>query len=361
MTLKSIFAILILTPATGCFAQKTLHYADSIRKSSGIPELCYAVVTDDKILEIAALGTHAINVSDTATLMDRFHIGSNTKAMTAFVIAKYVETGALNWDDYFFDLFPEWKAQSRPEYFNITLQDLLCHRARIQPFQGEDDPPIPPFSGTKQEQRTAFGKLVLTLPPVIFDTLLSYSYSNAGYTLAALMLEKVTQKSWEDLVEKVFNQDLHLNIRFSWPDNQTQQDTWGHSFENNQLIPVPSTTAYHLDYTEPAGDINITLTDYIKFIQLNLLGLEGHDNYLKAATYHFIHYGMDDYSFGWFNIHENGREFSTHSGTAGTYYTISTIDKNKYIGYIIFTNAFSEATVNGTRLLLRKLKQEYGS
>jgi CubicO group peptidase (beta-lactamase class C family) len=281
--------------------------------------------------------------------------------MTAFAIAKYVEKGQLKWSTRFFDVFPEWKNSSKPEYHNISLQDLLSHRARIQPFQGENDPVIPDFQGTPQQKREAFGKFVLTLEPVKIEAAHKFVYSNAGYTLAALMLEKATNMSWEQAVDKVYKQDLKLNVKLSWPDNQTRKDTWGHSFENGKMVPVPSTIDYHLDYTEPAGDINIEIRDYAKFIQLNLKGLEGHDNYLKSSTYDFIHKGIEDYSLGWFNIYEDGKSFSTHSGTAGTYYSLVAIDRKKQIGYIIFINCFDQDTVNSVRLLMRKLKKNYGS
>ena len=343
------------------FAQNHVQYADSIRVSNAIPELSYAIVSGDKILEINALGVHSVDLKDAATLNDRFHIGSNTKAMTAFVIAKYVEKGKLKWSTKFFDLFPDLKKTSKPDYYNITLEELISHQARIQPFQGENDPAVPDFKGTHQEKRNQFGKFVLTLDPAKIDSEHKYIYSNAGYTLATMMLEKVTGKSWEQLIDQVFNKDLKLDVKLSWPENQIAKDTWGHSFENNKLIPVPSNTDYHLDYTEPAGDINIKLTDYIKFIQLNIKGLQGHDNYLKASTYHFIHKGIEGYSLGWFNSYDDNKDFSTHSGTAGTYYTIAAIDRRDFIGYIIFTNSFNESTVNGVRLLMRKLKKDYGS
>jgi len=342
------------------FAQNHVQYADSIRVSNAIPELSYAVVSGDKILEINALGVHSVDLKDAATLNDRFHIGSNTKAMTAFVIAKYVEKGKLKWSTKFFNLFPDLKKTSKPDYYNITLEELISHQARIQPFQGENDPAVPDFKGTNQEKRNQFGKFVLTLDLAKIDSEHKYIYSNAGYTLATMMLEKVTRKSWEQLIDQVFNKDLKLDVKLSWPENQIAKDTWGHSFENNKLIPVPSNTDYHLDYTEPAGDINIKLTDYIKFIQLNIKGLQGHDNYLKASTYHFIHKGIEGYSLGWFNSYEDNKDFSTHSGTAGTYYTIAAIDRRDFIGYIIFTNSFNESTVNGVRLLMRKLKKDYG-
>lgn len=359
LKMRKITTIIFLFIATICFGQKTIQFADSIRKAYNIPEISYAVIDDKSTLEIAALGRHSIDLPDTATLNDRFHLGSNTKAMTAFIIAKYVEKGKLNWTTKFFDVFPEWKESSSAEYANITLQDLLSHKAGIQPFQGEDDPLIPEFSGTKGEKRKQFGRFVLTLNPVRIDEQTPFVYSNAGYTLATLMLEKRTGKSWEQLVDKVFNRDLNLNVKFSWPENQKQKDTWGHNSENGTLVSIPSTVDYHLDYTEPAGDLNIKLTDYVKFIQLNLQGLKGQNNYLRSETYNFIHRGVENYSLGWFNVYENGKELSVHSGTAGTYYTIVHIDRQKNIAYIIFTNSFNNETQQGVRLLMRKLKENY--
>lgn len=137
--MRKITTIIFLFTSTICFGQKTIQFVDSIRKAYNIPEISYAVIDNKSTLEIAALGKHSIDLADTATLKDRFHIGSNTKAMTAFIIAKYVEKGKLNWTTKFFNVFPEWIENSKPEYANITLQDLLSHRAGIQPFQGEND------------------------------------------------------------------------------------------------------------------------------------------------------------------------------------------------------------------------------
>lgn len=358
--MKIAIAAFFLLSATCGLAQKTVYFADSIRKAYHIPEINYAVVDANSTLEIAALGRHSIALPDTATLNDRFHIGSNTKAMTAFIIAKYVEKGKLKWTTKFFEVFPEWKKKSKTAYATITLQDLLSHKAGVAPFQGENDPEIPAFKGTNPQKRKQFGAFVLTIDPVKMDENTPFIYSNAGYTLATLMLEKVTAKSWEQLVEEELNKKLKLNVQLSWPENQKYKDTWGHSFENGKLQPIPSIFDYHLDYTEPAGDINMRLTDYIKFIQLNLQGLSGQNNYLAPATYQFIHKGIKNYSLGWYNIYENGHELSTHSGTVGTYYTIAHIDRLKNKAYLIFTNSFSPDTQQGVRLLMRKLKENYG-
>ncbi len=103
------------------------------------------------------------------------------------------------------------------------------------------------------------------------------------------------------------------------------------------------------------------MKDYAKFIQLNLQGLKGYNNYLTAKTYQFIHRGIENYALGWYNIYENGKELSTHSGTAGIYYTLVHIDRINGKAYLIFTNSFNADTQQGVRLLMRKLKENYGS
>ena len=59
----------------------------------------------------------------------------------------------------------------------------------------DNDPEIPPFKGTNPSKRKQFGQFVLTLEPAKIDSTQKFVYSNAGYTLAALMVEKVTNKS----------------------------------------------------------------------------------------------------------------------------------------------------------------------
>lgn len=134
--MKFFTTVLLLVATKLCLGQQTVQYADSIRKAYSIPEVSYAIINSHSTLEIASLGRHSVHLPDTATVEDRFHIGSNTKAMTAFIIANYVEKGKLKWNTKFFDVFPEWKQNSLPQYVNITLLDLLSHKAGIQPFQG---------------------------------------------------------------------------------------------------------------------------------------------------------------------------------------------------------------------------------
>lgn len=179
-------------------AQNLKKIADSLRVENNIPEIGFAVISPDSILEINVSGYHRIDIQNEKTkakLSDYFHLGSDTKAITGFVAACLIKNNKIKWTTKFFDLFPDWKKQSNPAYYAVTLSDLLSHRARIQPYtSGLEYAELPEFKGDKSEQRKQFSKYLLKEKPVK-DTTAIYHYSNADYTIAALMLEKVTGKT----------------------------------------------------------------------------------------------------------------------------------------------------------------------
>jgi CubicO group peptidase (beta-lactamase class C family) len=67
-------------------------------KSFGLPAVAAAAVKDGKILAVGAVGTRRIDAATPVTLQDRFHIGSDTKAMTSLLAAILVEEGKLRWN-----------------------------------------------------------------------------------------------------------------------------------------------------------------------------------------------------------------------------------------------------------------------
>ena len=187
-------------------AQDLQKFSDSLMIKYNIPELAYSVISVDSILELQTLGFHRAdlkNQQSKATILDYFHLGSNTKAITGFIAAYLVEENKIKWTTKFFDLFPSWKKQSNPAYYEITLADLLSHRAKIQPYtSGLEFQELPEFVGNKSEQRKQFSKYLLFEKPVKNKEKV-YNYSNAGYSIAALMLEKVSGKTWEQLTKQI--------------------------------------------------------------------------------------------------------------------------------------------------------------
>lgn len=359
---RIIATIFVLVTFQTVKSQDLRNFADSLLSTNQIPELGFAVISPDSILELKTLGFHRADLKNEQTkakLSDYFHLGSNSKAITGFVAAYLVENNKIKWTTKFFDLFPAWKKKSNSSYYDITLAELLSHRAKIQPYtSGLEFQELPDFKGSKSEQRKQFAKYLLIEKPVKNKAAI-YNYSNAGYSIAALMLEKVTGLSWEQLTKETMLKLVKVDVQFGFPNKFDIDQPYGHWIENDSLKALPPTIDYDLALAEPAGDISMTLPDYSKFIQLNLKGLSGQNNILKATSYNFIHFGLKDYSIGWGNFNKANKQLSEHSGSAGTFFCYTLIDKEKQLAYIIIANSATQQTQKGIFKFLDMLKEKY--
>ncbi len=339
-----------------------LRYAQEIRLAYDIPEIAFAAVSSDGVIESGCIGVRIAGTPAKAAMSDRFHIGSNTKAVTGLIAALLVKENKVGWKTRFFDLLPDMKPGSNPAYADVALVDLLSHRARIRPFMEGSDFPNPletRFKGGVASQRRQFVRWVLTLDPV--ESKEPYTYSNAGYSAAAVMLEKASGKTWEELVTDLGDR-IGIRFGFSWPNLGDSSQPWGHWGTDKGLIPTPPDDYYRLNWVEPAGDLNIDLGDYIRFVQLQLQGLQGRNDLLTKEEFEFLHFGIPDhYAIGWgWGVNAQGHHVSAHNGSAETFisyvYIIREIDR----AYIILVNSGGEKADKGVAEMLKKLLEEFG-
>lgn len=353
---KVIFLLLTLT-IQATQAQTIDLQIEQIRQAHDIPQLTYAVITQDSILSLGTSGTHkSTDTRSNASLVDYFHLGSNSKAITAFIAATFVQKGLISWNTTYFDLYPEVKKQAKPAYYKATLADFLSHRAGVQAYtNGTERLALPSFTGTKQQQRTAFSQFVLTQDPI--ETKEAYFYSNAGYSIAASMLEKVTNKSWETLVQEILGDELDLNYVIGWPNRNLENQPWGHALSEGELTPVPPTFEYNLSLIEPAGDLSMTVFSYIKYIQLNLAGLAGVNNALSATLYRDIFSTKYPYALGWVSTKKNEQVQYEHAGSDGTFFSYCLIDATNHKAYILLANSGTPQAQEGVAEALKVLRQ----
>ena len=93
----------------------------------GLPALAAAVAKKGEIVAAGAVGTRQAGADIPVTVNDRFHIGSDTKAMTALLAAMLVEQGKLRWKSTTAEVFPEFVAGMDPGFATVTLEQLLSH------------------------------------------------------------------------------------------------------------------------------------------------------------------------------------------------------------------------------------------
>ncbi|MEO6174638.1 MAG: serine hydrolase domain-containing protein [Flavobacterium circumlabens] len=356
--MKRIFAFaLSLSFFTTFYGQKNSSFADSIRIKHKIPELAYAVVSSDSVLEIQALGYQRFNTSYKAKIDDRFRLGSLTKTVTSYIATLLVKEGKIKWDTKFFDLYPELKSKSNPAAYDFTLQDFLTFRANLDTWSyGNETPTQKEIKGNNQQQRYQFIEWFFQQKPIVEKQ--EIYWSNPSYVAAGLMLEKATGKTYETLVQEL-GKSLNIAFDFGQPNLKDKNQPWGH---DENLKPEKPALNYKLNWLSSAGNVNVSLPDYCKFAQLQLNGLLGKSKRLTAEEFNNMHFGFSEFSFGWESEtkEKSTLKYSFHNGNPGTFLTKVYLCPAINKAFVIFANVQSEEADKGLMLLLGQLQKQYG-
>ncbi|NML21389.1 beta-lactamase family protein [Pseudoflavitalea sp. G-6-1-2] len=351
---RVIVTLLLLIAAQRSHSQSLRSTAERIRLKYHIPELGYAVVAADTVYEINLSGYKKAGSLQKAASGDRFRIGSNTKAITGVLAAMLVHKGIISWETKFFDLFPELRSQSDTAYYNMNLLQMLSMRSPLPGYTYTNEEPRPEqFSGDNIAQRLAFFTWALKQPPVIKPDM---NLTNMGYVGAGLMLERATHQSYEELVAALGAQ-LHISFGLDNPNNSDSLQTWGH---NAQLIPDPPGAHYKLNWLCAAGNINISLGDYVKYLQWIQAGLKGQLSELTKTDFEFLLFGQPSFSIGWFNREDkNGNKIAWNFGNPGTFLSDVQIDTSNNIAFVIFANAQTPEAEKGLAVLHAAIEKKY--
>lgn len=172
-----------------------------------LPALAAAVVQDGKIVASGAVGTRRAGAAIPVTINDRFHIGSDTKAMTALLAAMLVEENKLRWDSTVAEVFPELSATMTLGFRRVTLEQLLSHTSGIP----SDNQAFGNLLAKSLSQEGNLDEMRYWLvrqwskQPLATKPGTRFAYANMNYVLAGAMLERLSGKTWDELItERIF-------------------------------------------------------------------------------------------------------------------------------------------------------------
>ncbi len=268
-----------------------------LRQKFDVPAIAGAIVTSRGLERCAVAGVRKRGTDVAVTTNDLWHLGSDTKAMTATLAAVLVEAGKLEWDATITDLSPELATALHPAATNLTLKHLLAHRAGLPANLKWGS-----FTrGSVQEQRLQVVREALAKKPESAPGE-RYHYSNLGYVVAGALLERVTGQAWEEAMrERVFRPLGMTSVGFGGTGTPGQLDQpWPHG-RGGQPQRANGPAVDNPPVLSPAGRVHCTLSDWAKFIADQLRGVRGEPALLKKASYEFLQtppFG-GDYTLGW--------------------------------------------------------------
>jgi CubicO group peptidase (beta-lactamase class C family) len=347
---------------------------DPIRQKYDLPALAGAIVTSKGLSAVGAVGVRKYGTDTRVTINDQFHLGSDTKAMTATLLATLVEEGKLSWNSTLEQVLPELAPKMNPAYRKVTLEQLLAQRAGLsdeswpkgKSFRDVHDLPGPP-----REQRAAYVAMVLSEPPVN-EPGSTFLYSNRNYAVAGAIAEKIANDSWESLMQKrIFNPLGMQTCGFGAMGTPGKTDPkkidqpWQHTVLTLGVHkPIePGPLADNPPAIGPAGTVHCSIVDWGKFITAHLRGKQGEKGILKPETFKRLHtppFG-GDYGFGWLMADRSwaGGRALNHAGSNTQNFAIVWMAPAKDFAVLIMTNQAGGDTFNACDATAAALIQHF--
>jgi CubicO group peptidase (beta-lactamase class C family) len=325
----------------------------------GLPSIAVTLMNSGAIYLQEIVGTRVIAQSDLVTLNDYYHIGSCSKSVLSVMAAKLIEQGKIGWQTPFFEVFPEFLQDARPDYAEITLEDLMLCRAGILAFTNADKESLPDFDASVSNKRQAFIRYLLKQPPASEKSECKFKqlYSNASYTMASAMLERVSGLSYEQLVKFTLEEGMNIPVHIGWPHSISPEQPWGHIIKSKTEIEIMGPRHDYVipELLTPAGDLSMTSIGFANYTQLHLKGLRKEDNYISSQSYENIHFGYKGFSLGVGNGRYRNTRYSGMDGSAGTFFCRSIIVPESDFAFTLMINAASN---NGTSAAAEWLTQK---
>ncbi len=279
---------------------------DDMVAKHGVPGLAAVVLQGDRIVALGAGGVRKSGASERITVSDQFLICSGTKAMTATLAAMAVERGELSWATTVGEMLSARGTRIDPGWEPVTLAQLLEHRAGAP----DDTQYLWKIlrlhllsNATPSEKRRELIYDVLSRPPVYLPGS-RFLYTSLDYFMVSAMLERVTGRPWEDLIQDWLWRPLGIATGgFGTPGTPgTIDQPWGHwggfdfaSYKPGEPVP-PGSFWGRLGgepFYAPAGTARMTIADWAKFIELHLRGDPGnphrHEVLLGPDSFAVLH------------------------------------------------------------------------
>ncbi len=318
---------------------KLKQLLEPIATKHGLPALAGGLVTVNGLQKAAVTGVRKAGGRTPATLADLWHLGSDTKAMTASLVSLLVEEGKLQWEDPLATVLPKISALRKADLGKVTVSQLLHHTAGL--------PANLKWAELQAKARRVTDQREAALEEALRTPLLTapgstFLYSNTGYVLAGLIVEKLTGKAWEDVMQQRLFTPLGMrSAGFGGIGKPGKEDQpWPH-LENGTPVPTNGPAADNPPVMGPAGTVHATLEDWAKFIADHLRGARGEKALLKPATYEMLHKpGLNDYAMGWIAVSRPwaGGIALTHSGDNTMNHCVAWLAPQKGFAALVCTN-----------------------
>jgi len=183
-----------------------------------VPGAALALIEDGVVVWERGYGLADVATGKPVTPETVFNIGSISKTIAAWGVMKLVEDGELALDAPVEDKLTRWKLPpSEFDSSQVTVRRLLSHTAglSLHGYPGfESGDALPSVEASLDGATNGSGAVTM-----IYEPGTAWRYSGGGYTIAQLLVEEVTGKTFAEYMRGVFPALGMETTDYAWPDD----------------------------------------------------------------------------------------------------------------------------------------------
>ncbi|MEO6103623.1 MAG: serine hydrolase domain-containing protein, partial [Pseudoxanthomonas sp.] len=331
---------------------------DEVVQRYHLPGIAVGVIEDGRVVYTATRGEIAAGSGEPIDTRTLFKIASNSKAMTASVLARLVDAGKLRWDDPVSKYLPQFRMHDAWVTREMQVKDLLVHSSGLP--EGGGDLMLWP-EPNRFTRADIIAGLAHIKPAYSFRS--GYAYDNLLYVVAGEVAAAAGDAPYEELVRREVFQPLGLS--------RCRVGEWNRDQVGNVALPHTRSEGHYIasgdgDAEVPelvsaaAGGIRCSLGDMLAWARNWLVPDAAQLAWLSAGQRQAMwtprtpmpisarRLAWDGtrfyaYGYGWRIADVDGVMTVSHTGTLSGMYSVMSLLPDRKSGFVVLINGDADA------------------
>ena len=235
-------------------------YVQQVMQDWKIPGLAVGAVQDGKVVLAKGYGYRDVSKQLPVTDKTLMAIGSNSKSFTVTLMGTLSDAGKLDWEKPVRDYLPDFQLQNDVATRLMTPTDLVTHRSGLPRHDAM-------WYGTSFSRAELYERLRYLEPSASFRQ--RYQYNNLMFMTAGLLVERVAGEPWDAVVKQRIFTPLGMTASNTSVRDMPASPDYALPYEerNGKVAAIPFR---NIDAVAPAGAINASVTDMLKYVQMHI-------------------------------------------------------------------------------------------
>jgi CubicO group peptidase (beta-lactamase class C family) len=287
-----IFISLVSCKSSGMLMkEKSIDTILSAYHSSDKPGASVLVFKNDKIVFKKGYGVSNVSTKEAINPNTNFRLASVSKQFTAMSILLLVQKGRLKLEDPLTKYFPSFPAYGK----GIKIKHLLTHTSGLMDYEDLISP-----AQVMQLHDTNCLQLMYKANGLYFTPGAQYKYSNTGYAILALVVEKISGQDYGVFLKENIFKPLKMknSVAFEEGKSTLPNRAYGYSLDNGSWVETDQSLTSAVLGDGGIYTNTIEMTQWIRALwSYKLLGSEMQ---LQAWIRKKLNTGAPiDYGYGW--------------------------------------------------------------